>query len=412
MFDRFGTTASPVSRKSLDYSMRKVFGGIAICALLIMGACSTVSIVESVDADEILVVQDAFDGELHWHTSPGVKWQGYGRITTYKKRATYEFKAPVTFNDGGKGEIHGSVQYELPLDPKNLTELHTKYGSDVAIQKLMETVTNKVIYMTGPTMSSRESYAEKKNYLINYAQDQIDHGVYRTRQGQQEAVDQFTGQKRVVMVSEIVVGNDGRPVRQEESVVGEFGIRAFNFAIVQIDYDDTVEAQIRKQQEIQSDVQTAIADAVKAQQRAITVEQQGRASAAEAKWAQEVEKAKAVTSAEKDLAVQELAVKRAEAYKSEQLLRSDADATAKRRAIEADGALGAKLQTFERVNQMWAEAFKAHTGQLVPAVVMGGPGGSNTSGAASMQQFMELLSAKAALDIGVSTKPAGRGNAH
>jgi regulator of protease activity HflC (stomatin/prohibitin superfamily) len=388
-------------------TVRKGLGGIALLAMLLIGSCATIGVVESVDAGEIMVIQDAMDGELHFYTSPGIKPQWWGRVTNYQKRATYEFKAPVTFNDGGKGEIHGSVQYELPLDAKNLTELHTKYGSDEAIQKLMETVTNKVVYMTGPTMSSRESYAEKKNYLINYAQDQIDHGVYRTRQAAQEQVDQFSGNKRILMVSEIVM-DGGKPVRQEQSVVGEFGIRAFNFSIQQIDYDDTVEAQIKKQQEIQSDVQTAIADAVKAQQRAITLEQQGRADAAKAKWDQEVLKAKAVTAAEQALEVQKLSVQTAEAYKQEQLLRSDADATAKRRAIEADGALASKLATYERVNQMWAEAFKNYPGQLVPSVIMGsGSGGGN--GAASMQQFMELLGAKAALDLGVSTRPSGGG---
>lgn len=388
--------------------VRRAFGGITLLAILVMGGCACIGVVESVDADEIMVVQSAMKGTLAFHTTPGIKQQWWGRVTKYKKRSTYEFKAPVTFNDGGKGEIHGSVQYELPLDPKNLTELHTKYGSDEAIQSLMRVVTNKVVYMTGPTMSSRESYAEKKNFLINYAQDQIDHGVYQTRQGQQEQVDQFTGQKRVVMVSEIVHGPDGRPARQEQSVVGEFGIRAFNFAIEMIDYDDVVEAQIKKQQEIQSDVQTAIADAVKAQQQAITVEQKGRADAAKAKWDQEVLKAKEVTAAEATLAVQQLAVKTAEAYKQEQLLRSEADATSKKRAIEADGALGAKLATYAQVNQMWAEAFKSYQGQLVPSVVMGGQGsGGTTNSAMSMQQFMELLTAKAALDIGVSPKPKG-----
>src|SRR5678816_2333460 len=257
---------------SLDRTVRRGFGAIVLLALLILGSCATVGIVESVDAGEIMVVQDAMDGELHFYTSPGIKAQWWGKVTNYKKRATYEFKAPVTFNDGGKGEIHGSVQYELPLDSKNLTELHTKYGSNEAIQSLMQTVTNKVVYMTGPTMSSRESYAEKKNYLINYAQDQIDHGVYRTQQAVQEQVDQFTGNKRAIMVSEIVRDKAGNALRQEPSVVGEFGIRAFNFAIQQIDYDETVEQQIKAQQKITSDVQTAIADAVKAQQRAITVE--------------------------------------------------------------------------------------------------------------------------------------------
>ena len=66
-------------------------------------------------------------------------------------------------------------------------------------------------------------------------------------------------------------------------------------------YEETVEAQIRQQQSITMDVQTAIADAKKAEQRAITVEQQGRANAAEAKWAQEQIKATQVTLDNHDL---------------------------------------------------------------------------------------------------------------
>lgn len=302
------------------------------------------------------------------------------------------------------------MQYDLPLDSANLTELHTKYGSAEAIQKqVMEVVTNKVIYMTGPVMSSRESYAEKRNYLINYIQDQIDNGVYQTRQVQREEVDQFTGQKKAVMAAEIVTGGDGRPARQEKAVVGEFGIRAFNFAIEMIDYDETVEKQIAKQQEITMDVQTSIADAVKAQQATITAEQQGKAVAATAKWEQEKINAKVIAEAEQRLKVQELGVKTAEAYKQEQLLRADADATYKRRIVEADGALAQKLATFERVNTIWAQAFQNHAGQLVPSVVMGGSGGANQSGVSAAQTFMDLLSAKAAMDLGVQVRPNGGG---
>ncbi len=362
-------------------------------------------VVETVDADEILVVQDSVDGELHWYTTPGVKMQMFGSVTKYKKRSIYEFQAPVQFNDGGKGVIHGSVQYDLPLDEVNLRELHTRFGSGEAIQKqIMEVVTNKVIYMTGPVMSSRESYAEKRNYLISYAQDQIDLGVYRTRSVQKEEVDQFTQLKKTVTVAEIVQEN-GVPARQEKSVVSEFGIRAFNFSIKQIDYDDTVEKQIQDQQKITMEVQTSIADALKAQQQAITVQQQGMAQAAEAKWAQEVVKAKVVTEAQQQLEVQELATKRAASYKDEQILRGDADASYKRKLMEADGALAPKLQTLKEINQLWAEAFKNYQGQLVPSIVMGQGASGGQNGQVNMQQMMDLLTTKAAMDLGVTLKP-------
>ena len=34
--------------------------------------------------------------------------------------------------------------------------------------------------MTGPLMSSKESYAEKRNELLRLMEDQVQRGVYRT----------------------------------------------------------------------------------------------------------------------------------------------------------------------------------------------------------------------------------------
>src|SRR3990167_1508571 len=342
---------------------------------------------ENVCADEIVVIQAPVSGDLSWHVTPGVKYQGFGAVTVYKKRSIYEFEAPVQFNDGGKGVITGSVQYDVPLDNENLNELHTRFGSMDGIQKqVMEVVTNKVIYMTGPVMSSRESYAEKRNYLIQYIQDQIDNGVYQTRNAQRVDKDQFTGQERTVTFAEIITGADGRPARAEQSVVGEFGIRAFNFSIEQIDYDDTVEKQIQQQQTITMDVQTSVAEALKAQQAKITAEQQGMAAAATAKWEQEVIKARAVTEGESRLAVQTLGNLEAEQYRQATLKRADADATARQRLMAADGALAAKLAAYIEVNKNYAIALKEIKVPIVPSTVFGGSAGGNTS----VQSFIDL----------------------
>lgn len=388
--------------KSVGLSLTKVlvtgFVGIVTVFLLF----NSLRFFENVGADEIVVIQAPVSGELTWHTTPGIKYQGFGGVTTYKKRSIYEFEAPVQFNDGGKGIIFGSVQYDLPLDTENLNELHTRFGSMQAIQQqVMEVVTNKVIYMTGPVMSSRESYAEKRNYLISYVQDQIDNGVYQTRNAQRVETDQFTQQDKTVTFAEIVLGQDGRPLRQEQSVVGEFSIRAFNFSIEQIDYDDTVEGQIKQQQKITMDVQTSVAEALKAQQYAITAEQQGRADAAKAKWEQEVIKAKQVTEAESRLAVQTLANQEAEQYRQATLKRADADATARQRLMQADGALDAKLKAYVEVNKAYAAAIQGHQGAWVPQVVTGG-GTGNTN---SADALISLFTAKTARELQVDTTP-------
>ena len=231
-----------------DYSSRtlasqlhvgKLIVAAAVCLALLFTATN---LWEHLNADQVMLIQSPIKGTLNWHITPGVKWQGFGRVTTYWKLDTYEFQIPVRFNDGGHGTMIGSLNYELPLDKENLTQLHVKYGSQEAIQKqLVEVVTNKCIYMTGPLMSSKESYAEKRTSLIRFTEDQIQNGVYKTKQSDVKTIDPMTGQQKTATVAEIVIDKTGAPERQEEAVLAKYGIRTSNFAVTQLPYDDTVE---------------------------------------------------------------------------------------------------------------------------------------------------------------------------
>lgn len=88
------------------------------------------SVVEFLGAGELMVIQAPTSGQLRWSTQPGVYWQGFGKVTTYKKRFSYEFDtAKIVFNDGGGATLKGSVQVDMPSDEKNLNALHTRYGS-------------------------------------------------------------------------------------------------------------------------------------------------------------------------------------------------------------------------------------------------------------------------------------------
>lgn len=389
------------------WSTGKVLALVVSAAILVILIIFSGMIVENVDADEILIIQDPIDGDLHWYSSPGVKPQWFGKVTKYKKRDIYTFQeARVRFNDAGHGTIQGSVQYDMPLDAENLTKLHTRYGSPEAIKdQVIKRTVDKVIYMTGPLMSSRESYAEKRTDLINFVQDQIDLGVYKVRQREVETVDQISGQKKSMVVAEIVQGDDSHPIRQERSIVGEFGIKAFNFAIEELKYSETVEAQIQQQQQIAMDVQTAIAEARKAEQRKLTVEQQGAADAAKAKWDQEVVKAKEVTAAEQRLRVSELDRQAAEQTRQQNILLGEGEAKRRELVMSADGALEKKLEAWLASQKVWAEAVKGYTGAWVPNVVMGSDNRGGLAGSGA-QDLINLLTAKTAkelnLDIGVS----------
>jgi hypothetical protein len=214
---------------------------ISIIGIAILS--STCNMFESLDVHKVMVIQSPLAGNLTWHTSAGVKWQGWGKVTKYDKRSIYKFSIPVRFNDAGHATMTGSVQFEFPLDVEHLNKIQSKFGNEEAVKtQLIQTVVNKCLYMTGPMMSSRESYAEKRSYLINYVEDQIQNGIYKTIARDTTIHDVISGTEKSVTVIEIAQKN-GLPERQEAAVLKEFGIKTFNFSIEKLDYDATVEQQ-------------------------------------------------------------------------------------------------------------------------------------------------------------------------
>ena len=151
----------------------KLFLGTAALVIVLMVALSG-SLFENVDAGKICVIQAPVSGELTIHFNQGLKYQGFGKVTNYNKETEYSFSSAVDkgtrtdesisirFNDGGKARISGSFRYELPRLREQMVELHSKYGSQEAVdQELVRTIIEKAVYMTGPLMSSKQSSSEK-----------------------------------------------------------------------------------------------------------------------------------------------------------------------------------------------------------------------------------------------------------
>lgn len=391
----------------------KKIAGIAILAVsLIVFLFMLPKIWEDVDAGEIVVVQDAFDGDLHVYKDPGFAWQMMGRVTHYRKSNQFWFNSPqakddpnlsipVKWNDGGHASISGSVRYDLPMDDQQIIKIHSIFGSQEALEiQLIKTNIEKAVYMTGPLMSSKESYAEKRNDLIYYIEDQASRGVYKTKQIEVKEIDGLTNEEKKVMRVDIVEKAPGQPIRQEESPIWTYGIKLYNISINGIVYDQTVEKQIQTQQQAIMNVQTAMANAKKAEQDAITTAKQGEANAAKAKWDQEVIKAKLVTEAESRKKVQELDLETAKMYKQQQILEGEGEAAKRKLVMSADGALDQKLQTYKEVQKFWADAFAKYSGNIVPQYQTGGNGSPN-NGAIN---FMEIMGAKAARDLSLDLR--------
>ena len=142
-------------------------------------------------------------------------------------------------------------------------------------------------------------------------------------------------------------------------------------------------------------VQTAMAQARKAEQDALTVEQQGRANAATQRWEQEAVKAKAVTEAQQRLEVAQLDAEAAAQERLANIRRGEGEARRRELVMGADGALTQKLDAWLEAQKVWANAVSAYKGSWVPSVVMGG-NGQQGNGA---NDLIDLLTAQTARQL-------------
>ena len=387
-----------------ELSLKKItLIALSVIALIVFISYSG-KMFEEVEAGEIVVIQHPLSGELDIITTPGTYSQYLGKATHYKRRTQIWFSKQsnqdaevdesikVRFNDGGHAQISGSASMELPLDPKAIKALHSNFGSQEAIEhELVKTVLQKAVFMSGPLMSSKESYAEKRNELINYIEDQASHGVYKTIQRDDKTIDVFTNAEKVITVVEIQKDPKGGFARVEKSPLQRYGVTLSNLSINGVDYDKAVEGQIKQQQQLVMQVQTAIANAKKSEQDALTSEQKGKADAAAAKWAQEVIKAKLVTEAQqrKEVAALEAQAAELEAKKT----RIDADAEAYKNSKLVSAGLS-PIDRAEYEMKTKIEVAKALSGLTLPSTYMSGNGGSGKEsmlesilGANLLQQF-------------------------
>lgn len=375
-----------------------LIGGII--ALLFL--CMIPSLFERVGTEQITALQAPISGQMTYWTTPGVKLQSCGSITRYYKTQQLWFGSdddhgkqmgepiPVIFNDASDGLIYGSLRVKLPTDTEHLNRIQTDYhGMDRLMNDLVKQTVVKVIYASGPLMSAFESYAEKKNNLIEYITDQLTYGVYKTTVKTVETTDPITGEIKKVKVATLIEDPTapGGYQRSETSPFAFYGIETGQVAVSKIDYSNQVRQQIAKQQEANMAIQTAKAEAAAAQQNAIKAEEEGKAIAMQAKWSQEKEKAVAVTKAEQERETARLAAEKAEFDKKRIIAEGEAEAAANRAKVAAGLTPQEKAEWEYKTKVGVAEAVAKIE---LPKIIAGGQGSSNA---------MDMMSLKFATDL-------------
>lgn len=390
---------------------RKIYAIIgAVVAITVLALSG--KMFEDADKSKNYVCQMPITGEYSVWTEGGLQMQWFGDIDAYAKTSQIEFSdleknqtgyvatgpnpaAGTTFNDRGKGYIVGSFRVVLPTDEQNMMEIQRDFGSEEAlINNLVRPTLYKVVTACGPLMSSLESVSETRTDLTAYITDQLNNGVYKTKTSKVEAINEITGEKELRTQAELIADENapGGYARQEKSPFSQYGITAGIVSIIDIKYDAATQQQIDAQKAANLSVITAKTQALEAQQKAITIEEQGKARAAEAKWAQEQEKAVAVTKAEQEREVARLAAEKAEFEKKKIIAQGQAEAEANRLKVSAGLTPQERAEWDYKTAVGIAEALANSKVSWVPSVMMSG-------GNASTNSAMDAVGLNMMLDV-------------
>jgi hypothetical protein len=395
-------------------SLGKITSIVAISVLAIIAICISWSSYVRIDAGEIVVVQ-SFSGKLDFYSQPGWEICPFSKVTVYRKSFQCEYVGdsanvgsgiPIRFNDGGTGVVSATIRADLPLDVPALTLIHTKYGSQEAVEKqLVRTSVQKAVNLTGPLMSSTESYAAKRSDLISQIEDQSKFGIYQTTTSDSVVTDPLTNEQKHINLVQIVKDAHGVPVRVEDSVAKQYGVTLYNFTFEGkgVDYSDTVETQIKAQQSATMNVQIGAANVKKSEQDKLTAEAEGEANAATAKWAQETENAKVVAVQEGLAKAAEFTKQAAALNKDAVILAAEGEAQAKKLRTEANNNLDQRLQAYVDICKANADAMSQMKVNVVPSIVFGGGGTDSTAGGQSnsVANLMNMMNAHYASQLGV-----------
>ena len=393
-------------------SRNKIFAFI-ITVIVAVFVLTLPSAIEDADKSKNYVCQVPITGEYVVWTNGGLQWQGYGNVKEYAKTSQIEFTdlerneggyvavgdnpaAGTTFNDRGKGFIIGSFRVVLPNDEQHMMAIQRDFGSEKAlINTLVRPTLYKVVTACGPLMSSLESVSETRTDLTAYITDQLNYGVYKTKTTKVEVANEITGEMETRTQAELIADSNapGGYKRQETSPFSQYGITAGIVSVLDIKYDAATQQQIDAQKAANLAVITAKTQAAKAIQETITIEEQGKARAAEAKWEQEREKAVAVTRAEQEREVSRLAAEKAEFDKKKIVAQGQAEAEANRLKVQAGLTPQERAEWDYKTAVGVAEALANSKVRWVPEIMMGGQGSNGSAmDAVGLNMMLDVVS--------------------
>lgn len=373
---------------------------IAFGILAILFLSLSFSIFETNNAGFFQVKQAAFSGNMSVRLAAGTYFQWFGEISEYKNVATVGIgeshkgdgsadidAVPVIFNDGSKAQISGLIRVKLPTTAEGAIHLKNEYAGGFShfIQSGVVPIVNNAIKLSANLRSAQDAYTTLALFQ-QAVEDQLRNGIYVTK-SDKVTITRSTGDTEEQRITAIVYGKDGQPLRMPNRLQ-QLGCEVLECVIDVPQFDQKVEEMIAKRKDEAMKTELAKQEAIRAQQDALTAEQQGLANVAKAKYEKEVEKVKEVTQAQKEFEVAKLAAQKEDENRKAMIFKGQGEAEAARLKVAAG------LTPQERAE--WDYKTKvgvatALAGVKYPSILINGDGkGGNPMDAISIKFLMDI----------------------
>jgi hypothetical protein len=313
----------------------------------------------------------------------------------------------IRFSDATTANVRGITQFILPSDEKEMILIHNTHRTPQSlVVKRLAPYTKECLQSSAQLMSSEKHYGGGRAQMAQDFLDQLKDGVYLLVTEENIVFDSLEMERKRVYQTEIQFDKKAGHPKRKLSSIKEYGITVADAAITDVDYENKVDEKLVKIIDAVTKSSISKQELMTAQQQTLTAKAKGEQALVEIEYQQKQEQTKQVVEAqtkvkvaEQDKLQQKIAYEGAilEAKKIKEM--ADANAYAKQRNMQADGALEMKLNAQVEVQRAWAEAFSKYTGAVVPQIQTGG--GPTNNGALS---FMDIMTAKTAKDFALDLK--------
>jgi hypothetical protein len=351
-----------------------------------------------------------FAKEKEWPNQISVTYQAEAADLNLEDNGIEVGQIMIRFSDATTAHVKGITQFILPADEKEMILIHNTHRTPQSlVVKRLAPYTKECLQSSAQLMSSEKHYGGGRAQMAQDFMDQLKEGVYLLKTEENIVFDSLESEKKRVYQTEIQIDKKTSLPTRKLSSIKEYGITVADAAITDVDYEDKVDQKLVKIIDAVTKSSISKQELMTAQQQTLTAKAKGEQALVEIEYQQKQEQTKQVVEAETKVKVaeqdklqQKIAYEGAilEAKKIKEL--ADAQAYARSRIMQADGALEMKLNAQIEVQKAWADAFSKYTGAVVPQFQTGGgTTGANANGALT---FMDIITAKTAKDFALELK--------